>query len=196
MDEMKQALRRSARRIRQGLSTEMLRASDAAITCRVLASEAYGAAKRVFSYYSMGAEVSTHEILADAMARGKTVALPISGPDGVMEFYRYTGNLRPGRFGIMEPCSGRLLVPEAGDLMLVPGLCYDRHGHRLGHGAGYYDRYLKRCQCVTMGLCRDVCLMDRLPRDETDIPVNYVVTETRLLEKECGTSEEVPQGSA
>lgn len=167
--------------MQQSLSPETLRASDEAIARQLLASDAYRRAKRVFAYYSTDGEVGTHSILADAVKNGKTAALPVSGPDGQMEFYRYDGALRSGRYGIMEPDGGQVLVPGSEDLMLVPGLCYDREGYRLGRGGGYYDRYLSRYRCVTVGLCRAVLVADRLPRTWNDVPVDHVITESGLL---------------
>ena len=64
---------------------------------------------------------------------------------------------------------------------LVPGLCYDREGYRLGFGGGYYDRWLAGCSGWKVGLCRAALLQDRLPRGPYDIPVDLVVTEEECL---------------
>lgn len=181
MRERKQALRASVRTALLHMSEPEIRHSDAAIQRHVLDSVDYQQAKCVFCYYSMGREVSTRELIADAVSRGKAVALPVSGPDGEMDFYRYTGNLRPGLYGIMEPEPRERLVPGEDDLIIVPGLCYDRTGYRLGQGGGYYDRYMARHQGVTFGLCRERMLCGTLPREWNDLPVKYVFTESGAL---------------
>ena len=70
------------------------------------------------------------------------------------------------------------MEPEKGDLLIVPALCFDRQGYRLGQGGGYYDRYLEKYDGVfTAGLCRAALLMDAVPREEHDRRVDCVVTE-------------------
>lgn len=196
MLEEKRALRIEARSELRGLSDAEIRCSDAAIQRRLMDSALYQCAQSVFCYYSIDREISTWEILADAADRGKTVALPVSSDCGEMEFFRYTGNLQTGIYGIPEPCGREQLVPEKTDVILVPGLCFDRRGYRLGKGGGYYDRYLAAHRGITIGLCRDRFFRDVLPRSWNDLPVEYVVTETETIDSKSGTSEEVPQADA
>lgn len=153
-------------------------ACDVRITQLVLSLPAFQAAERVFAYCSVVPEVDTHAILAQARRRGKTVALPVTQPDGQMQFARYDGALVPGRYGIPEPPrSAQILLPQPGDLMLVPALAYDRAGRRLGRGGGYYDRFLARVDCCTVGLIRAAFLLDALPAEWNDVPVSAVITE-------------------
>ena len=157
-------------------------ACDVRITQQVLSLPAFQAAERVFAYCSVVPEVDTHAILAQARRRGKTVALPVTQPDGQMRFARFDGALVPGRFGIPEPPrSARTLLPQPGDLMLVPALAYDRAGRRLGRGGGYYDRFLARVDCCTVGLIRAAFLLDALPAEWNDVPVSAVITEDGVL---------------
>lgn len=157
-------------------------ACDVRITLQVLSLPAFQAAERIFAYCSVVPEVDTHAILAQARRRGKTVALPVTQPDGQMRFARFDGALVPGRFGIPEPPrSARTLLPQPGDLMLVPALAYDRAGRRLGRGGGYYDRFLARVDCCTVGLIRAAFLLDALPAKWNDVPVSAVITEDGVL---------------
>ena len=82
----------------------------------------------------------------------------------------------------MEPEPLEPLIPGKDDLIVVPGLCYDRTGYRLGQGGGYYDRYLARHRGVTLGLCRETLLYGELPREWNDFPMEYVFTEAGVLE--------------
>ena len=158
-------------------------ACDVRITLQVLSLPAFQAAERIFAYCSVVPEVDTHAILAQARRCGKTVALPVTQPDGQMRFARYDGALVPGRFGIPEPPrSARTLLPQPGDLMLVPALAYDRAGRRLGRGGGYYDRFLARVDCCTVGLIRAAFLLDALPAEWNDVPVSAVITEDGVLQ--------------
>ena len=82
------------------------------------------------------------------------------------------------RFGMLEPGEAcPLLAPEEIDLVLVPGLAFDRAGYRLGQGGGYYDRYLPQCSGKSLALCREAVLFEALPREEHDRPVGLVLTE-------------------
>lgn len=157
-------------------------ACDVRITQRVLSLPAFQAAERIFAYCSVVPEVDTHAILAQARRRGKTVALPVTQPDGQMQFARYDGALVPGRFGIPQPPhSAQILLPQSGDLMLIPALAYDRTGRRLGRGGGYYDRCLAQLDCCAVGLIRAEFLLDALPTVWNDMPVAAVVTEQGIL---------------
>ena len=78
--------------------------------------------------------------------------------------------LEPG-----EDCP--LAARESIDLILVPGLCFDRLGYRLGQGGGYYDRYLAGYAGATVGLCRRAVLQEAVPREAHDRPVDLVVTD-------------------
>lgn len=182
ISEEKAALRADLRaRLSQSDPAENA-ACDVRITQQVLSLPAFQAAERIFAYCSVVPEVDTHAILARARRLGKTVALPVTQPDGQMQFARYDGALVPGRFGIPQPPhSAQILLPQPGDLMLVPALAYDRTGRRLGRGGGYYDRFLARADCCTVGLIRAAFLLDALPVEWNDVPVSAVITEDGIL---------------
>ena len=161
-------------------------ACDVRITQQVLSLPAFQAAERVFAYCSVVPEVDTHALLAQARRRGKTAALPVTQPDGQMQFARYDGALVPGRFGIPEPPrSAQILLPQPGDLMLVPALAYDRAGRRLGRGGGYYDRLLPQLHCPTVLICREQLMSPEVPVEEHDMRCTMLVTEKGILTPEA-----------
>ena len=114
-----------------------------------------------------------------ALAEGKTVAVPkVEGRE--MTFYRITGeaDLAPGSFGILEPKeSCPAIWPAAGDVMLLPGAAFDREGHRIGYGGGYYDRFFDRYHGPAALLCREKLLSDQVPMEEHDKRFSLIVTE-------------------
>ena len=82
------------------------------------------------------------------------------------------------RYGMLEPGEDCPVVPrEEIDLILVPGLCFDRLGYRLGQGGGYYDRYLAGYRGTTVGLCRREVLQEHVPREAHDSRVELLVTD-------------------
>ena len=88
-----------------------------------------------------------------------------------------------GRFGILEPIELAKITYKSIDMVLVPGVIFDKNGYRLGYGLGYYDRFLNKLpKAVKVGLCFDFQVMDKVPREEHDIPVDYIVTDKEIIE--------------
>lgn len=137
----------------------------------------------VLLFYGVGKEPDTRELITELLRRGKTVALPRCLPARRMEARAVTGldDLRPEAYGIPEPVEVCPVIErEKIDLILAPNLCCDRLGYRLGHGAGYYDRYLAGYAGVTVALCPEEWLQEELPRDEFDLPVRLMLTQTQV----------------
>ncbi len=177
--EEKRALRiRKAAQLEE-LDDEYIRESDEAILNKLLCLEELKRAGTVFLYSSVGREVSTVKLVELLLRDGRSIALPVSGAKGSMEFYPLScvSQLRQGRYGIPEPPVTDAVRPERGDIMIVPALCCDRSGHRLGHGAGYYDRYLAGSDCFSVCLCRKALMEDALPVESTDVKVSMVITD-------------------
>ena len=161
------------------LEQSYIEQSNACIAQRLSELPEYKNAKTIFAYYSVGREVSTHALIRAAIRDGRRVALPVSGDGGHMHF-RITDDLDglvPGKFGIPEPDKGELTVPGKDDIIIVPALCCDKYNNRLGHGAGYYDRYLAEHDCFSVCLCRSRLIDDRLPTEKTDARVSIVISD-------------------
>lgn len=158
--------------------------SDRCLLDRFLALPQVKAASSLLLFYGVGPEPETAQLLEPLTAAGKAVALPRCLPHGRMEARHYLGlsHLSAGAFDIPEPDDAcPILTRESFDVILVPNLCCDRLCYRLGHGGGYYDRYLSGFSGLTVALCRDKLLQPKLPREPHDVPVDLVVTETGCL---------------
>ena len=171
-------------------------AADAAIASRVLESSAYRQANVLLGYAALPEEIQTDGILCRALAEGKVLYLPrCLDDDGHMAFYRVQAleELESGSFGVREPA---LTAPtynmdlDGQALCLVPGLCFDGKGYRLGYGKGYYDRFLATFRGVTLGLCYDDFLQECLPAGAYDLPVQQMATESRVFAVEQGAAYE------
>ncbi len=185
--EEKRRLREELRGQERRLTRAALSASNRMLTKRFLALAEVAAANTVLLYCSMGAEPDTKLLLQELETKGKRIALPRCLPDNRMETRLYMDQVPLIRhpYGMWEPSSQHMLVrTDEIDLALVPALAYDIRGIRLGRGGGYYDRYLGDFSGVTVGLCRDVLLQERLPAEAHDRPVDIVLTETWLFR--CG----------
>lgn len=177
--EKKRALRSLKRAQTEALTEEYIRESDGATSKKLLSLREFQRAGTVFLYYSVGREVSTVKLIEGLLEEKRRIALPVSGDGGVMEFYLIDSlsDLREGRYGIPEPPAGQAVRPGRGDIIIVPALCCDRRLHRLGHGAGYYDRYLAGTEAFSVCLCRRALLEDELPAGEHDAAVSLVLTD-------------------
>lgn len=148
--------------------------------------------KTVLAYCSVGNEPSTLALIDSLLKSGKRVCLPLctdldeeghrTGAFDAMEARVITSfdDLTAGAYGIPEPKADTELVPaEEVDIVILPCVGCDRQCRRIGHGAGYYDKYLTtvRKDCFTMALCYEEALADELPMEEHDVPVDAVVTE-------------------
>lgn len=177
-------LRALAKKIEDQLSPEQRQAADAALTARLFSLPEFAQAQALFCYVSRGREIDTRPILQAALAARKRVAVPRCTGPGQMEARLITSldALSPGAFGILEPApDAPLLSPEEMDLALVPCVACDTQGVRLGHGGGYYDRYLPRVQGLSLCLCREALLFAHLPEEATDVRPGLILTEKRLL---------------
>lgn len=153
---------------------------------QVMDSEEYSRCSRVLAYMPIRSEVSTSDLLSHALGSGMVVYLPRVARDRhELEIVRVSDlsrDLVKGTFGILEPAwalqSADHAEIERIELAVIPGVAFDREGYRLGYGAGYFDRFLSRlsADCVTMGVCFDEQLVERLPRDPLDVPVKRVVS--------------------
>lgn len=185
IDEEKRALRRVMRERLAGLSPEELHRSDDALFARFLALSQVEEARTVFAFWGVpGREPETEGLVKELAARGKRVGLPRMLPGRGMEVRLYdpARPLAAAPFGLLEPDEAcPVLNKEEIDLALVPALCYDRRGYRLGFGGGYYDRWLKDFSGRTVGLCRAALLLDRAPVEGHDIRVDLVLTEKESL---------------
>ena len=142
----------------------------------------FKAAGTVFCYASYGSELPTEEILALCRREGKRVALPRVLDRTAMKFYAAEG-VAPGYRGIPEPAAGEELLPQKGDLMLLPGLGFSRKGERLGYGGGYYDRYLASLEILPLlcGVCYSCQVVEALPVEEHDMRMDLLLTSKEIL---------------
>ena len=155
-------------------------AVDLELQTRFLMSGEYRRAKTLLIYASRENEIATGGIIHAALANHKIVALPVCHKGGVMTFHRITGlaDLEPGRFGIPEPVEGcPEVIPDKGALCVCPALCCDMRGYRLGWGAGYYDRYLSKYDCLKAALCYSDALIPSFEVNDYDVGMDFICTE-------------------
>jgi len=187
----KERLRKRVLAVRMGLDRGQVEVGGQAILEKVLGLEAYRRAKLVHTYVSSKEnEVDTHALICTCLAQGKRVAVPVvmSGTKTLAHaLIDGLDQLVVGPWGLAQPdpAVATWLPAEARiDLVVVPGLAFDRRGHRIGWGGGYYDRFLAQVQAVRIGLCYDALVLDCIPGEPHDVPVDLVVAETAIHQGE------------
>jgi len=95
---------------------------------------------------------------------------------------KYTPKLKKGKFGIPEPEHPVWAGPQELDLVLVPGVAFDRAGNRIGRGGGFYDRLLRRYSAVRAGICFDFQILETVPAEPHDCRMDRLVSESEILE--------------
>ncbi len=184
----KQAIREQMKSRRRALSSQSIQQRSQLVHAVVLAWDPYVEAGSVMFYMAFGGEVLTAPLMRQASAAGKTVAAPrvqIVGRRLNAHVVSEPDEMCPGAFGIPAPPeTAPVLPPDSIDLVVVPALAFDRRGHRLGFGGGYYDRFLAHLpeRTVTLGLAFDFQLLDALPVGDHDQPLDYVATETEIID--------------
>ncbi len=185
----KERLRKRVLAVRLGLARSQAEASWQAILEKVLGLEAYREAKLVHTYVSSKEnEVDTHALIRACFAHGKRVAVPVVMPGTKTLGHALIDGLDQlvvGPSGLAQPDpAAATWLPAAAhfDLVVVPGLAFDRRGQRIGWGGGYYDRFLAQVQAVKIGLCYDALVLDCIPGEPHDVPVDLVVAETAIYQ--------------
>ena len=181
-------LRTRMKRRRAELSAAELSWISEQIGRRVLAMDEYKNARRVLCYHALPAEVQTADLLAQMLEQGKAVYLPVMGRGRSMKAVRLRSMdaLHKSAFGVYEPNGDEAIDPEQLDLILVPGLAFDREGGRLGYGAGYFDRFLPQCTGLIAGLAAECQLAERVPVEAHDVFMHRIVTERTVYD--CANS--------
>ncbi|MYF90868.1 MAG: 5-formyltetrahydrofolate cyclo-ligase [Gemmatimonadetes bacterium] len=187
----KERLRKRVLTVRMGLDRSQAEVSGQAILEQVLGLEAYRRAKLVHTYVSSKEnEVDTRALICTCLKHGKRVAVPVVMPGTKTLAHALIDGLDQlvvGPWGLAQPdpaVATWLPADVRIDLVVVPGIAFDRRGHRIGWGGGYYDRFLAQVQAVKIGLCYDELVLDCIPGEPHDVPVDLVIAETAIHQGE------------
>lgn len=173
----KQELRRAIRERKRAMSDADISRRSAILAEKFLQTEAYKAAKTIYGYLPYNQEVRTVPILQQALLDGKQVAVPkVYGEDMKFIYLDDLSKVSKGYAGIPEPIADAPVAQDETALVLMPGLAFDRAGHRIGYGGGFYDKFLARePHHPTVALCYDFQVLEQLETQEFDIPVDAVI---------------------
>jgi 5-formyltetrahydrofolate cyclo-ligase len=180
----KKTIREQILQERSQLTESAHRSHSRKIIDLLKATKYYKEAKVVMCFVSFNDELDTHQFIKEALAEGKRIIVPITVqatkeliPSELKDF----SELEPGYYNILTPKKEFIRPVEQSeiDLVVVPGVVFDPFGYRVGYGGGYYDRFLhsiaRTVPKIAVGF--GMQLVDRVPRESFDIPVDMIITE-------------------
>ena len=168
------------------------KAAAARVAERILGLPELESAGCVLACLSFGTELETEDLVRRLLASGRQVYLPRTNPRRrSLHLHTYPCPLMTRSFGLREPRRGTPELPAGAvdatvDLALVLGLAFDRQCFRLGHGGGYFDRFLRGRPFPAIGLAYHFQLLDRLPMESHDVPMAAVVTDEGVHRPQAG----------
>ena len=173
----KSELRQIIKEQKRAMTPEQIESASARLGELFLNCDLYKQAQTIYFYLPYNQEVRTIPMIERAWAEGKRVAVPKVYDDEMRFIYieDFSG-VAKGSFGIPEPVEDAPVAEDPHALVLMPGLAFDREGHRIGYGGGYYDKYLNaQPGHPTVALCYEFQMFPVLETEEHDIPVDYVL---------------------
>lgn len=193
--KMRTATKMSTKSLPAGLTKEQIRSKillqlkiqkeeerarkSRAVKIKLFKTEVFKKAKRVMFYISFDGELNTKGMIKEAQKLGKITAAPVCETNRIMRpcILKAGAKLKKGLYGILEPAIRKFMDLRDLDLVIVPGIAFDKKGNRLGRGKGYYDHFLKRMPVKTtsIGLAFDFQILPSLPTTIRDISVHKVL---------------------
>lgn len=177
----KEELRKKFKIIRDNINNRNKKSSE--IIKRLINTKEYQKSKVIALYSNISSEVETKELIKISL-ENKKVVLPKINKDNTMDFYeiKYLKDLEIGAFNIKEPKvkNKKPIRKEEIDLIIIPGICFDKNRNRIGYGKGYYDKYLSNTNIKKIGLCYEEQITKEIKSDKTDISLDYLITEIKI----------------
>lgn len=181
--ERKKDIRERLLALRKMQSPAQWRQKTDTIINTIITHQWFREAEFIFCYMDVHGEVGMRTLISESWKERKRVCIPLVIGNS-MDFYEISSfsELKPGRFGILEPSGDSTKISGGGGLMILPGVAFDRERNRIGYGGGYYDRYLTAHPGLhTMGAAFDFQIVETMECEKTDVKPEIVVTETKKI---------------
>ena len=173
----KKELRKWIRDQKRAMTPEQIKNASRILAEKFFATSYYRDAVTIYGYLPYNQEVRTVPILRKALLDGKKVAVPKVYGDTMRFIYlEDLDAVAPSEMGIPEPVADAPIACDEKALVLMPGLAFDPKGNRMGYGGGFYDKFLaQEPEHPTVALCYSFQMVDSIPTDDYDIPVDCVL---------------------
>jgi len=173
----KERIRRELLRKRINLSEEERLRLSQKIVENLRSLPEYRQAKKVLLYYPIKGEPDLTSLFEEVISKKELILPKVNGEELKLYKVDTLSCLSVGTFGILEPAEGKEVGPEELDFVAVPGVAFDLRGYRLGFGKGFYDRLLKKTRATKVGVAYSFQVLERIPNDVWDVPVDIILTE-------------------
>ncbi len=180
----KQQIRREIETQRKALDAQWLETASARVVETLLSMDVFQSAETVALYMAIAGEVNLDSLFQKCRELGKRTCIPVfNTKEKLYEMAEITLETEcfTGHYGIREPLSPALFPMGNIDLVVVPGVAFDRKGNRLGRGGGYYDRLLEGFSGASSAVAFDFQVLPAIPLEQHDKPVDVLVTETEIM---------------
>lgn len=185
---MKNKLRKKLIEIRKNIPRNEVLEKSNRIKNRLYKMEEFKLASTILFYVSYDNEVYTHDMIKERMSIGKKIIVPFSDKKNrclILSELNNWNDLEPGSYGILEPRKHNIeeISIDKINLIIVPGVGFDEQCRRIGHGKGYYDNLLRNSKNAQhIGLAFEFQIVEKIPIEKHDLPVNKIITEKRIIE--------------
>ena len=187
----KKNIRKSILKIRNNMDINEKKRMDYIIEKKFLSSSEYLSSSNIFIYISYGSEINTKNIILTSIKNNKNIYVPrIDSKTKNMDAVKIISfdKLVMNAYGILEPSNNEEAIdPDKLDLIVVPGVAFDKNNGRMGYGAGYYDRYFYKIsekdykRIKKVALAYDFQIIDKVPMNENDVPVDSIITTSNVI---------------
>jgi 5-formyltetrahydrofolate cyclo-ligase len=184
---MKHKIRKKILEARENHEESERSKKDSAIEDKMFSLHEFKKAKIILFYVSIRGEVRTDKMISESLEKGKRILVPFADLKNkrlLISEINDLDELSPGAFGIPEPKNPREFPLEKIDLVIIPGIAFDKKGNRVGYGMGFYDRFLKgfKSHVPKIALAYDLQIVSEIPADGDDVRVDKVITEKEIIE--------------
>lgn len=192
MNKSKETIKSNKKNIRKSiiakrdLKKEENSLNDSKIFNNLISLNSYKRAKKVFVYIGFGSEINTKSLIEIMLKEGKEVFVPkVLEEEMIALKITSLNNLIESKFKILEPVGEKSDIDgEEFDLIIMPGVAFDRSGNRIGYGKGYYDKYLKdvKSDIKKIALAYELQLIEEIETEEHDLKVDSIITENEIID--------------
>lgn len=174
--QQKQELRKQVRHLKNHVSLEEKKKLSIKIFEKLEESALFLSSQTIMAYWSMDDEVYTHDFVLKWASQKRIILPVVDGANIVLKEFKGVEHLVAGeRFGIPEPAGPIFKYPELIDLIIVPGVAFDKDNNRMGRGKAYYDKLLRESKAHKIGICFPFQLFPSVPHDHMDVKMDEVI---------------------
>ena len=173
-------IRKKVMNLRKMLSDYEKKSAAAEVFSRLEKTAAFILAEKILMYHSLPDELSTHDFLSKWSSKKRFFLPRVNGVN--LDILPYDeSRLELGSFHIEEPTGNNTVDPKEIELVIVPGVAYDKKGNRLGRGKGFYDRFLTSTKATKIGVGYEFQIVDDLPAEQHDVKMDMIITQSTTI---------------